>query len=192
MEVKAKLNNFRKSPRKVRLAADVIRGLDAEEAQNQLKFLIKGSAPDFEKLLGSAIANAENNFGLDKNNLFIKDIIVNEGASLKRWLPRAHGRASLILKKTSNIEIVLAEKIEGKGRKKVQKQEIKEMKLDELKKEKERAEAVREKKPARIATRSVASGEKAKERDEKEFLDEKKKVSESKGFLRKIFRRKSI
>ncbi len=118
MQVSAKLNSFRKSPRKVRLVAKMLRGLEVKEAENQLKFLIKGSVPDFEKLLKSAIANAENNFGLDKDNLFIKDIIVNESVKLKRWLPRAYGRATLVLKRTSNIEMVLAEKVEGKGRKK--------------------------------------------------------------------------
>src|SRR4030042_5252637 len=101
MEVKASLNNLRRSPRKVRLVADLVRGLDVRNAQNQLDFLVKGSSSEFENLLQGAIANAENNFGLSKDNLYIKDVIVNEGAKLKRWLPRAHGRASLILKRTS-------------------------------------------------------------------------------------------
>ena len=82
MQVSAKLNNYRRSPRKVRLVARrASSGLDVGEAENQLNFLIKGSAPDFEKLLKSAVSNAENNFGLDKDNLYIKEIIVDEGTN---------------------------------------------------------------------------------------------------------------
>lgn len=183
MEVKAKLNNLRRSPRKIRLVAEMLRGLDAKEAENQLKFLVKGSAPDFGKLLKSAIANAENNFGLDKDNLFVKDIIVNEGTKLKRWLPRAYGRASLILKRASNIEMVLAEKVEGKGRKKIEKrEEIKDVKQEETEREKEKGEEEKREKKKELI----------KEKVEKEFLDEKKKATGARGFLRKVFRRKSM
>ena len=195
MQVSAKLNNFRKSPRKVRLVASMLKGLSVKEAQNQLKFIVKGSTPNFEKLLKSAASNAENNFGWDKENLFIKDVVVNEGAKLKRWLPRAYGRASLILKRTCNIEIVVAEVVPGKGRKKVAKQEIKEVKgkPETAKKEKEKTEETKEeKKPDRIVTRSGAGGELIKERAEKEFIDEKKKAEKSKGFLKRVFRRKSM
>jgi large subunit ribosomal protein L22 len=178
--VSAKLKNLRKSPRKVRLVANLLKGLDAGGAQNQLKFLVKGSAGHFEKLLSSAVANAENNFGLDKDNLYIKDIVVNEGSKLKRWLPRAHGRASLILKRTSNIEIILDEKVKGKGRKKVEKQEIKDVKAKEVE-EKIGTEEIKEEKKEII-----------KEKEEKEFVDEKKKIGESKSFLKRVFRRKSM
>ena len=85
MLVSAKLKSLRKSPRKVRLVSNMLKGLDVEKAQNQLKFLVKGSAANFEKLLRSAVANAETNFGLDKNNLYIKDVVVNEKTkTLKR------------------------------------------------------------------------------------------------------------
>jgi len=194
MEVKAQLNNYRKSPRKVRLVAKMITGLDAMNAENQLRFATKGSAVDILKLLQSAVANAENNFGLDKANLYIKSLRVDEGANLKRWLPRAHGRASLLLKRTSHVEIILKEKVEGKGRKKVKKQEIKEVSLKEMKKpEAERAEErAEEKKPKLPGTRILKSDEAVKEREEKEFLDEKKKSESSKGFLKRVFRRKSM
>lgn len=195
MEAKAQLNNLRRSPRKVRLVAKMLCGLDVKEAENQLKFLVKGSAPNFDKLLKSAISNAENNFGLSKDNLYIKKIDVNEGTKLKRWLPRAYGRASLILKRSSHVEMVLAEKVEGKGRKKVEKkQEIRDAKPEELKKEEEKGkEEIREgKKPARIATQSVAGGEIFKEKETKEFVDEKKKAESAKGFFKKVFRRKSM
>ena len=72
------------------------------EALVQLKNTIKRSNPRLEKLLNSAVANAENNFGLDKNNLYIYNIQIGEGPTLKRWMPRAHGRATTILKRTSN------------------------------------------------------------------------------------------
>jgi len=194
MEVKAQLNNYRRSPRKVRLVAKLLKGVDVQEAENQLRFTVKGSAPDIEKLLRSALANAENNFGLEKDNLFIKEIKVNEGAKLKRWLPRAYGRASLILKRTSHIELILAEKVEGKGRKKVKKQEINDVTAQDLKKTEGKGaeEQKEEKKPARIAMRSVAGGEAVKAREEKEFMDDKKKVESSKGILKKVFRRKSM
>jgi large subunit ribosomal protein L22 len=180
MIVSAKLKSLRKSPRKVRLVSDMLKGLDVEKAQNQLKFLVKGSVPHFEKLLKSAVANAEINFGLDKNNLYIKDIIVNEKTKMKRWLPRAHGRASLLLKRTCSVEIILDERVKGKGRKKVVRQEIKDVKKADVE-EKIGKEEVKE-----------AKKEIVKEKEEKEFVDEKKKAAESKGFLKRVFRRKSM
>jgi large subunit ribosomal protein L22 len=197
MQVSAKLDNLRRSPRKTRLVAELLRGLGVAEAENQLKFLVKGSALSFGKLLKSAVANAENNFGLDKNNLFIKDVIVNEGPKFKRWLPRAYGRASLILKRTSIIEIVLEEKVEGKNRKKIEKkQEIKDVKAEDLakmeKKEKEEKVSSFAKVSPDKEELKEEKKEAVKERETKEFLDEKKKAAESKGFLKKVFRRKSM
>ncbi len=109
MEVKAQLKYYRVAPRKVRLVTDVIRGIGVKSAIGQLKNLSKKSATDILKLLDSAIANATNNFSLDKDNLFIKKIFVNQGPALKRWMPRAHGRAGRILKFTSHITIILDE-----------------------------------------------------------------------------------
>lgn len=182
MQVSAKLNNYRRSPRKVRLVAEALRGLDVKKAENQLRFLVKGSTSDFEKLLKSAVANAENNFGLNKDNLYIKNIIVNEGTKLKRWLPRAYGRASLILKRTSNIEMVLAEKVEGKDRKKVKKErEIRDVKPEEIVKAGKSEEEAKEEKK-----------EVLREKEEKEFIDEKRKAGGARAFLRRVFRRKSM
>jgi large subunit ribosomal protein L22 len=186
MLVSAKLKSLRKSPRKVRLVSSALKGLDVQIAESQLKFLVKGSVPYFEKLLKSAVANAETNFGLDKDNLYIKDVVVNEKTKMKRWLPRAHGRASLLLKRTCSVEIVLDERVQGKGRKKVVKQEIRDVKdIKDVKKvEKQgkigKEESKEEKKEA------------VKEKVEKEFVDEKKKAAESKGFLKRVFRRKSM
>lgn len=109
MEVKAQLKYYRVAPRKVRLVTDVIRGISARGAVNQLKALNKKSAVDILKLLNSAISNATNNFSLEKDNLFVKKVFVNQGPALKRWMPMAHGRAGRILKFTSHITIVLDE-----------------------------------------------------------------------------------
>jgi large subunit ribosomal protein L22 len=109
MQVTAKARYIRMSPRKVRLVVDVIRGLDVVSALDQLNFMNKRARLPVMKLLNSAIANAENNFELDKNNLYIKEIRVDEGPTLRRWRPRAFGRAAPIRKRTSHISIVLAE-----------------------------------------------------------------------------------
>lgn len=114
MEITAKLNSYRQSPRKVRIVADLIRGYDINEAVNQLEFVNKRAAIPVKKLLASAIANAVNNFSLKKENLYIKNIVVDGGPVLKRWMPRAFGRASEIRKRTSRVTVVLDEKIETK------------------------------------------------------------------------------
>ncbi len=117
MKVSAKLKNLHISPRKVRLVAQLIKGLDVNEAFSQLESTVKRSSSIFEKLLKSAIANAENNWGLDRDNLYVWDVQVGEGYKMKRWLPRAYGRATPILKRASHITLILEEKIEGKNRK---------------------------------------------------------------------------
>ncbi len=109
MEIKAKAKFIRMSPRKIRLVVDVVRGLEVKKALNQLNFNQKWAAEPVAKLINSAIANATNNFNLDENNLYIKEVKVNEGPSLKRWTPKAHGRATQILKKTSHIDLTLGE-----------------------------------------------------------------------------------
>lgn len=109
MEVSAKLRFLRMSPRKVRLAADMIRGLPVEKAEYQLTFLGRGAGQPLLKLLRSAIANAQNNNKLEKTNLFIKKITVDQGPTLKRWRPRAFGRAGAIMKRSSHINLVLDE-----------------------------------------------------------------------------------
>ncbi|MEA2097762.1 MAG: 50S ribosomal protein L22 [Patescibacteria group bacterium] len=107
MEVQAHLRNLRISPRKVRLVADVVRGMNVYNAKIQLEFINKKSSQPVLKLLNSAIANAKHNFDLDENDLYISSIFVNEGATLKRWIPRAMGRASKINKRISHITIIL-------------------------------------------------------------------------------------
>jgi len=110
MEIKVKLKYLRQAPRKVRSVASVIRGLDVEKAGEQLRFSLRRPAGPILKLLNSAIANAENNHKLKRDNLFIKEIRVDEGPTLKRWRARAFGRAAGIGKRSSHIIMVLAEK----------------------------------------------------------------------------------
>lgn len=108
-EVRAKLRYLRQSPRKVRLAADLIRGQSVKNAELKLRFLPKKSAGFLQKLLHSAVSNAKNNFRLDKENLFVKEIRVDQGPTLKRHMPRARGRATMIKKRTSHITLILNE-----------------------------------------------------------------------------------
>lgn len=109
MEVVAKLNSLRLAPRKVRLVADLIRRLPASEAERQLVFLNKAAARPLLKLLRSALANAEHNFKLSKDNLWIKFLTVDGGATIKRFRPRAHGSAAPIRKRTSHITLKLSD-----------------------------------------------------------------------------------
>ncbi|MDX1607643.1 MAG: 50S ribosomal protein L22 [Candidatus Spechtbacterales bacterium] len=110
-EYKAKLSHLRIAPRKVRLVAGLIRGENAVMAQHLLKASTKRSADPMLKLLNSAIANAkEQNKELDESNLYIKQILVNEGPKLKRYMPVARGMVHEIQKKTSHISLVLVDK----------------------------------------------------------------------------------
>ncbi len=113
MQVTAQLKNLRIAPRKVRLISGLIKGLDVVAAKGQLDHIIKKSSRPISKLLDSALANAHNNFGLVKENLFIKDVAVDEGMKLKRFRPKGFGSTSPILKRTSRIKIVLEEKVPG-------------------------------------------------------------------------------
>jgi large subunit ribosomal protein L22 len=108
-EVKTQLKYLRTSARKVRSVADLIRGRSVKLAREELKFAARGPARPLEKLLKSAEANAKHNFGLDPENLKIKEIRVDEGPTLERNMPRAFGRATPIHKRTSHITLVLEE-----------------------------------------------------------------------------------
>jgi len=112
MEVKAQLKHLRISPRKVRLVINVVKSMPVVEAEEQLQFINKASAPMILKLLRSAIANAVHNFKFKKEDLYIKTAYVNEGYTLKRWQPRAMGRATPLKKKSSHVTMVLAAKKE--------------------------------------------------------------------------------
>jgi len=113
MESKAVLRFARVSPQKARLVADLVRGRDVAEAIEVLTFTDKKSAPMIKKLLESAVANAEvaaerADEELDIDDLFVKTIYVDGGPTLRRFRPRAQGRATPVLKKTSHITVELA------------------------------------------------------------------------------------
>jgi len=105
--VTAKLSYLRMSPRKVRLVANLLSGMPAEKAIIQLENMTKISAGPMLKLLRSAIANAKHNYEMKEEGLKITKIIVNDGPILRRWMPRAMGRATPIRKRSSHIEITL-------------------------------------------------------------------------------------
>lgn len=109
MEVSAKLNRLRMSPRKVRLVAGLIRRMNVKDAETQLEFLNKAAAKPMLKLLQSAIANAKHNHNLDENKLWISHLTVDGGKTLKRWQPRAFGRAGAIRKRTSHVTMKLSD-----------------------------------------------------------------------------------
>ena len=104
--MKASLTNFKQSPRKVRLVADMIRGKRVSVARDQLAFLPKKSAPEIQKLLESAIANARTQ-GMNADDLVVKTITVDKGAVLKRFMPKARGRAGRILRTMSIVKLEL-------------------------------------------------------------------------------------
>jgi large subunit ribosomal protein L22 len=110
MEVTAHLRNLRQSPTKVRLVIDLVRGMDAGTAVQQLRYVQKRAALPVAKLIQSAMANAEHNFKLDPASLMIKEIRADEGTVLKRWQPKAFGSAGKIRKRNSHITVVLSQK----------------------------------------------------------------------------------
>ena len=120
IEVKAKLSYLRISPRKVRLVADLVRGKKAVRAVEFLSLLPKEAAKPVKKLIESAIANAKNNHELAADSLRLTKITVDEGPTLKRWKPRARGRATTIRKRTSHVKLVLEAAIELKEKNKKQ------------------------------------------------------------------------
>ena len=106
----AKANTIRIAPRKARLVVDLIRGKEIKEARAILMFTPKAASPVILKVLNSAVANAENNNNKKLEDLFVKEAYVNEGARLKRLLPRAKGKGDIIKKRTCHITVVVAEK----------------------------------------------------------------------------------
>lgn len=110
MQAKAVSRYIRIAPRKAQLVVDLIRGKEVGEAISILRHTPRAASPIVEKILNSAIANAEHNFSMDPNALVVGQIYVNPGPIMKRFRPRAQGRASRINKRTSHITVVLTEK----------------------------------------------------------------------------------
>lgn len=179
MQVTAQLNYLRIAPRKVRGVAKIIKGLPVEEAKSQLDYLLKKPARPLRKLLDSVISNAVNNHGLQKDYLYIREITVDEGMKLKRFMPKGFGRTAPIQKKTSRIKVVLDELPEEKRKM------IKSVKGTEIL-EKEKVEKLKEveEKPKRTSKLGV----------KKELVKAKKEGAFGgiKNFSKKLFRRKAI
>ena len=110
MQARAKLTMLRSTAQKTRLVVDLVRGKDVSEAENILAFTNRRAAEPVLKLLKSAKANAVNNHDMFEENLVVSQIFVNEGPTMKRFLPRARGRADLLRKRTCHVEIVLEER----------------------------------------------------------------------------------
>ena len=173
MQYKFHLNNLRIAPRKVRQVIALIKGSPVEEAERQLKFQSKRAAGPVLKLLKSAVASAVHNFNLSSENLYVLNIFVDEGPMLKRFRPRAFGRAGAIHKKTSHITLILEERMTTiqKKRKLVKAKVVKEGETPEVKENKE------------IGTSQIPK---------KEMIKEIKPTRKTGGFVRRIFRRKVI
>ncbi len=181
MEIRAKAKFIRISAKKTRLVVGLIRGLGVEEALIQLQFLNKGAALPLSKLIKSAISNAEENHKLEKSNLYIKEARVDEGPVLKRWLPKAFGRATPIRKRSSHFIITLAERVPTDAkiiskakeeREKANKSEI--IKIEDF-------DQLKEVEKDDIKTEKVVAKEKTGTTGSKN----------SKGFVKNIFNRKS-
>jgi len=110
MEIRAKARFVRISPQKIRLIMGQVRGKKVEEALNLLSFAPQRGAGILKKLLDSAVANAQQNADMDVDALYIATVYADEGPTLKRWRPRAQGRATRIRKRTSHLTVILGEK----------------------------------------------------------------------------------
>ena len=170
----AKLNYLRIAPRKTRLVASMIKGLSINEAEAQLLVNPKRPSEAILKLLRSAVANAKNNQKLDPEKLFVKEIRVDQGPMLKRFMPRAMGRASGIQKKSSHIILILGEAENLKAPR------FKIAKVEKISK--------------RVKEEMTRQNKKEKEEKEREKSKgaETQKQAGKPSFAKKFFRRKSI
>ncbi len=183
-QITAQLNYLRIAPRKVRALVDIVKGLDVDVAQAQLKYTTRRPAKPLLKLLNSAVSNAKHNLGLDENYLYIKEIIVNEGPKLKRYKPKGFGLPMPIQKKTSHIKIVLDELPENRKKKK-------EESLSKIKK-------VEPQKASQVPSAKIDETKKAKVEQKPGVKKEMAKGAKRgvfggfKTLGRRLFRRKSI
>jgi large subunit ribosomal protein L22 len=181
MEVKAQGKFIRMSPRKVRLVANLVRGKKLSVALGQLKFVGKEAANPVLKVIESAAANARHNFELSDDNLFIKEIRIDGGPTLSRWLPRAHGRATPINKRTSHINVTLAE-INDSGARVGRKVSVEApMKL---------GTAPAHEEGVKVDEKKISKPKEAMEEKDKKIIDTRRE-GRNKGFTSKFFNRKS-
>lgn len=173
MYYKFYLNNLRIAPRKTRLIANLVKKMPVLQAEAQLQFQKRRAALPILKLLKSGVASAVHNFNLSPESLYILNIFVDEGPMLKRFRPRAFGRAGAIHKKTSHITLILEEKVETtkKKRKSV------------------KTEAIKEKEISRAQEKEETT---AAQMPKKEAIKEIKPTRKTEGFTKRIFRRKAI
>ena len=197
MEVKAKAKYIRISPKKTRLVTNVLKGLGVKQAISQLKFIPRRATKPLLKVLTSALANAKTNFGLKEENLYIKEILVNQGPVLKRWMPKAFGHATPIRKKTSHIEITLSE---VSPQKVTLKKRLPEAPVETFPKKEEippktlpQEKTIPSLQKAEIMEPKTAIFDERRKgkRRTKQHID-KTKMKEKGGLLKRIFRRKSI
>lgn len=144
VQTKAQLKFLRMTPQKVRLVAGLVRGMEVNKALDQLKFSSKQAALPVKKLIESAVANAIHNNNVKKDTLKIETIFVNEGSVLRRWMPRAMGRATPLRKKSSHITVILTGEAD-EVKKKEAKKEVEVAKTEEIKKVKKVAEKTEKK-----------------------------------------------
>lgn len=172
MDITAQLNGIRMAPRKVRAVVRVVKRKNVDQALDQLEHMVKRPAPAVSKLILSALANAENTYRLVRDNLYVKDIVVNEGMKLKRYIPKGFGRPAPIHKRTSRIKVILAERVPG-------------LKQAAALKKEEPAQAAPAEAPAEKTVHQAAPGKPAVQRE----------MGTKQGFLgkmkRRLFRRKS-
>lgn len=110
MEAKAIAKYVRISPRKMKPITDLVRGKNANDALAILNFTPNKGAKVLQKVINSAVANAENNHNIDPDNLYVSEVYANQGPTMKRWRAGSMGRASIILKRSSHVGVVLKEK----------------------------------------------------------------------------------
>jgi large subunit ribosomal protein L22 len=177
MNVIAKLRYLNIAPRKVRLAADLIRGKSVAQAETLLKFTTKRANRPLLKLIRSAMANAKNNFHLDESNLYISKIMVDGGPTAKRYMPRARGQAYEIKKRTSHVTLWLEE---------IKKSPKKARKIKKVGTTVKAEEKIEEKAEEKIEEKTPK-----KEKPEFQPLLERQRPGIARG-IRKIFRRKSF
>lgn len=170
MQVKATTKYIHNSPRKLRLVANAVKGLNVSEAEKQLMFMEQKGGAIISKTLKSAVSSATHNFSLDKDNLYIFNARVDKGPVMKRWRAAAFGVAHPIIRKTSHFTLILEERVKGKkSAKKVETEKVESAPMKEKAEKEEKS----------------TFGKKGYE------TKETKLKKQGKGFVNKIFRRKS-
>ncbi|MDD5289881.1 MAG: 50S ribosomal protein L22 [Patescibacteria group bacterium] len=203
MKIQAKINYLRISPRKVRVVLEAVKKMPVSKAMEQLQFMPKKSALPLLKLLKSAVANAENNFKLKKENLEISEFRADKGSVLKRWMPRAQGRATPIHKFTTHVTLILEDKTVTEVKKEKKEKQEKGDDVVVVKDWDEAKKLVKEEVEENVHSegKEATTGEEHKpdiedirmegKHREKQHLDKIRKKSKG-GILKRVFRRKSV